>query len=286
MDDRMHRRPPAAPLPYPEPLWALLAEARSLGFLGPGPLDRHLANAQGFAVALGEVDVFTGSSPRVLDLGSGGGLPGLVLAACWPDARFTLFDAGKRRVEFLEHAVETLDDGDRIEVIRGRAEELGREPVRRGAYDLVVARSFGPPAITAECASPLLRIGGLLVTSEPPPPDLGYDHDLTDGSDLEGRGSSGTEGVVAGKVDEPIRWPASGLARLGMGPVVPRPVTVAVGLPLPPPSMVTVQGPVDATSGSPGSGHSVFHFQVLRQESQCPDRYPRRVGVPAKRPLF
>ena len=57
--------------------------------------------------------------------------------------------------------------GDRVEVWCGRAERLGRDAHRRGAFDAVVSRGFGAPAITAECAAPFLRVGGQLVVSEP-----------------------------------------------------------------------------------------------------------------------
>jgi 16S rRNA (guanine527-N7)-methyltransferase len=92
----------------------------------------------------------------------------------------------------------------------------------RGTVDGLVARSFGPPATTAECAAPLLAVGGLLVVSDPP--------------------------------DAGDRWPVEGLALLGLVPV-----------------RRAETGPA---------------LQVLRQDVPCPDRYPRRIGIPAKRPLF
>jgi hypothetical protein len=61
-----------------------------------------------------------------------------------------------------------LDLSDRVQVVRGRAEELGHRVEHRFRYDAVVARSFGPPAMTLECAAPLLRPGGRCVISEPP----------------------------------------------------------------------------------------------------------------------
>jgi 16S rRNA (guanine527-N7)-methyltransferase len=120
-----------------------------------------------------------------IDLGSGAGVPGLALAVWWPASRWVLVDMGERRAVFLGDAVETLGVADRVTVAHRAAEEAGRDPQLRGAADLVVARSFGPPAVVAECAAPLLRVGGLLVVSEPP--DL-----------------------------DPARWPVEGLATLGL----------------------------------------------------------------------
>jgi 16S rRNA (guanine527-N7)-methyltransferase len=143
-------------------LVAVLEESRALGFLGPGPVDAHVQHALAMGAAAG---AWTGYA---LDLGAGGGVPGLVLACVDADARWVLLDAHQRRTEFLDAAVERLGLGARVTVVRTRAEETGRRPDQRGAYGLITARGFGPPAATAECAAPLLRPGGVLVVSDPP----------------------------------------------------------------------------------------------------------------------
>jgi 16S rRNA (guanine527-N7)-methyltransferase len=204
----------------------ILADAQRLGFVGGQDVEPHLHHAEAF------VAVIDGLGPPTcgLDLGSGGGLPGLVLADQWPASRWWLLDAGHRRADFLTSAVTRLGWEDRVTVVCGRAEELARSPELRGHMDLVTSRAFGPPAVTAECGSGFLRPGGHLVVSEPPP---------------------SAEGGADG------RWPAEGLSQLGLEVV-------------------------DIAMTSP----SAPHFRVLHQYSPCPDRYPRRVGVPAKRPLF
>ena len=157
----------------------VLTDARDLGLFGPGPLEAQISHARGFAQALASarsdlpvpvaVSTDTTQHPqRVLDLGSGGGLPGLVLAEAWPDTEMVLLDAGTRRVEFLHQAVERCGLGERVTVVQGRAETIGHLEGFRGTFDAVVARSFGRPAITAECGAPFLREGGFLVVSEPP----------------------------------------------------------------------------------------------------------------------
>jgi 16S rRNA (guanine527-N7)-methyltransferase len=145
-----------------EVLTQILFEARSWGFLGPGPVEPHIAHALGFAAALG-------ARPRRLaDLGSGGGVPGLVLAQLWPETDVVLIDANQRRTDFLTTVGERLDRSAPPTVVRGRAEEVGREAAWRASFDAVVARGFASPAVTAECAAPLLVVGGRLVVSEPP----------------------------------------------------------------------------------------------------------------------
>ena len=248
-------RAPAPPRGPESSLVAILEESRALGFLGPGPVEGHLPHSLAFAAAVEDPPA------RAVDLGAGGGLPGLVLAALiWPDTHWVFVEAQQKRGVFLteavsdlglEHRVDVLieraevvgrdeahrgqydlvvaldaglSDGARVTVVRARAEEYGREDTHRATFDLVVARSFGRPAVVAECAAPLLRVGGSLVVSEPP---------------------AGSEG----------RWSAEGLTELGFGAVVP---SVADG----------------------------NHLVRCPLASPTPDRYPRRVGQPTKRPLF
>jgi len=146
------------------PLLAQLERARTLGFLGPGPVADHIQHAAGFLAAL--VDV----GGTVVDLGSGGGVPGLIIAMARPDLTLVLVDATAKRCRFLEQAVRGLALS--ASVIEDRAEAVGHS-ARRGSADAVVARSFGAPAATAECGAPLLRLGGVLVVSEPPEPPIG-----------------------------------------------------------------------------------------------------------------
>ena len=139
-----------------------LRRAQALGFLGPTPVESHIEHAAGFLSALATVNGL------VIDLGSGGGVPGLVVAAARPDLELVLVDAMAKRCAFLETAVARLDYGG-VRVVLGRAEVLGRGELR-GTAEAVLARGFGPPAVTAECGAPFLRVGGRLVVSEPPGP--------------------------------------------------------------------------------------------------------------------
>lgn len=154
----------AASAPRSATLIEVLTEARARGFLGPGALEPHVEHARRFAAAV------HGVPSRFLDLGAGGGVPGLVLAAEWPDALGVLLDASTKRTDFLRDASTRLGFGGRIAVVCARAEEAARAPHLRGTFDLVVARSFGAPAVTAECAAGFLSAKGRLVVSEPPVP--------------------------------------------------------------------------------------------------------------------
>jgi 16S rRNA (guanine527-N7)-methyltransferase len=148
-----------------EPLIGVLARARDVGFLGPGPLDAHLDQARR---ALSLVECPAG---RCLDLGSGGGVPGLPLAWWCPESTWVLLESQQNRADRLRLSIGALGIDDRVSVDARRAEVAGRDPALRAAFDLVVARSFGPPAVTVECGAPFVRPGGLLIVAEPPDPD-------------------------------------------------------------------------------------------------------------------
>ena len=203
---------------------AALQRSAGRGFLGSMPVDEQIDHALGF-VAVTET-VLRQPPASAVDIGTGGGVPGLVLHSCWPTCRLVLMDGNQRRTDFLSEEVAGWDHASMIEVVRGRAEELGRDDRYRRRFQLVTARSFGKPSITAECGSPLLDLNGVMVVSEPPE------------EDVEGR------------------WPSVGLAELGM------------------------------TRRSRSRFDGRFSYQVLYKADETPERYPRRVGIPSKRPLF
>lgn len=118
-----------------------------------------MAHAAAFLAAVAE------PPSTFLDLGSGGGVPGLVLAEAW-GCPVVLLDAQARRGEFLATALADLDLAGSVVV--ARAEEAARRDDLRGAFPLVTSRSFGPPAVTAECGAAFLAPDGLLVVAEPP----------------------------------------------------------------------------------------------------------------------
>jgi len=89
----------------------------------------------------------------------------------WPECRWTLLDANERRTAFLEQVIAELGLEDRVRVRRDRAEVAAHDPSLRHQFELVVARGFGPPAVTAECSAAFLQVNGLLVVSEPPEED-------------------------------------------------------------------------------------------------------------------
>lgn len=139
-----------------------LAEAQDLGLIGPGALVAHLEHSEAWADALGD------PPERFLDIGTGGGVPGLPLAMIWPAVEATLLDSRQRSIAWVEDCVERLGWEERVTAICARAELVGRDPDLRESFPLVVARGFGAPPVTAECGAPLVAVGGRLSVSEPP----------------------------------------------------------------------------------------------------------------------
>ena len=126
------------------------------GLLGPREVprlwERHLLNCAVVADLVPE-----GAS--VVDVGSGAGLPGLVLAIRRPDLRVTLLEPLLRRTRFLDEAVDALGLADQVEVLRGRAEEV------RGArtFDVVTSRAVAPLERLLPWSLPLARPGGIVL---------------------------------------------------------------------------------------------------------------------------
>jgi 16S rRNA (guanine527-N7)-methyltransferase len=142
----------------------VLTEAQRLGFLGRRPIPEVIEHSRAFVAALAERWPVE-ASITVVDLGSGGGVPGLVIAGDLPAARVTLVDRREKRTDFLQRAVARLRLGDRVDV---RCADVRALVAAGETFDAVTARGFGPPLSTLRLASQLVRSGGLIVISEPP----------------------------------------------------------------------------------------------------------------------
>ncbi len=95
------------------------------------------------------------------DIGSGAGFPGVPLKVVCPSWGMVLVESVGKKAQFLRHLVSVLALDD-VRVEHARAEEVGRDPLHREQYDLVVARAVADLPVLAEYALPLLRRGGLL----------------------------------------------------------------------------------------------------------------------------
>lgn len=157
----------------------VFGQAQKRGWIGRQTIDLYIDHSLGFAA------VVDGTPSLAVDLGSGGGLPALVLAAVWPQSRWTLVESSLRRAAFLEQQCASIGWSGRIVVRHDTAQNLGRQEQHCDKADLVTARSFGSSSLVMEMAASLLRLGGQLVVSAAP---------------------------------DAAPWAAESLAALGMGP--------------------------------------------------------------------
>ncbi|MEI7546726.1 MAG: RsmG family class I SAM-dependent methyltransferase [Actinomycetota bacterium] len=144
-------------------LSAALAAIAERGAIGERSLPVAIAHADQFTVLVPR------TARRLVDLGSGGGLPGLVVAVRCPWLQVTLVERRTRRADLLRRAVRALALDDRVTVLGVDVRAVAER--HRGTFDVVTARSFAAPAITAHWAGELLVAGGLLIVSEPPSDD-------------------------------------------------------------------------------------------------------------------
>jgi 16S rRNA (guanine527-N7)-methyltransferase len=100
---------------------------------------------------------------KVADIGSGGGLPGIPLAAVLPSTEVTLIESVGKKVDFLRYVIGELRLGN-VRVVNSRIEEAAREEEHRGAYDVCAVRALARLSVVAEYSLPLLRRGGYVIS--------------------------------------------------------------------------------------------------------------------------
>ncbi len=111
---------------------------------------------------------------RVLDIGSGGGLPGLPLAICCPEIKMTLIDSNRKKMSFVRHVVRTLAL-NQIRVLTDRVEKLHVEKVYQKSFDVCVARAVTSIDTLVKWGAPLLKINGRLICFKGLEPDTEID---------------------------------------------------------------------------------------------------------------
>ena len=164
---------------------------------------------------------------RVIDVGSGGGLPGLPLKLARPELRLTLLEANQRKAAFLVQATAQLGLRD-VEVVALRAEDAGREARHREAYDFALARALAPMRVLVELCLPFVAVGGRLLAM---------------------KADALAEAEAARGVIE----------RLG--------------------------GELVAVTPAASEARSLGQVVVVGKVRATPPEYPRRAGVPGRRPL-
>ena len=135
--------------------------ARKAGVIGSQSVKSLNDHANGFVISEWK------NLPRghFVDLGTGAGIPGILLAISLPASRWALIDANQRRCKFAAMAVDALNLNSRVCVSHMRIGQFARLREAREQFDGATARLFGPAAELAECGLPLLKIGAAMVVS-------------------------------------------------------------------------------------------------------------------------
>ena len=136
---------------------------------------------------------FLPADANLLDIGSGGGFPGLPLKVLLPSLSITLIDGSRKKVNFLKHVIRTLKL-ENIEALHIRAEGLANDPLYQNRFDVVVSRAVSSLKLFRRLAWPLLIHAGAMLALKG---DIAND-ELTE---LQGRGGGGggPDGAVAGQ---------------------------------------------------------------------------------------
>ena len=186
---------------------------------------RHFLDSLTCAMATGDLN-----GRSLIDVGTGAGFPGLPLKIAYPHLKLTLVESIRKKTDFLAAVVGELGLLD-VEIVAGRAEDVGRSPVHREAYDWAAARALANLPVLVEYLLPLVRLGG---------------HALAQ------KGLSVTTELAAAE---------KAINILGSG----SPLLRSIQLP---------------------DWEQPSYLVLIEKLTPTPDAYPRRVGVPAKRPLL
>ncbi len=171
------------------------------------------------------------NAKELVDVGSGGGLPGLPLGIAVEGLRVSLIEATEKKVKFLESAVSQLRMSS-VQTVNERAEDIGKSEAFRGRYDIATSRALASLDVLAEYCMPLVRVGGNVIAMKGRVEKEEFD-----------RGKVAAN-FLGGEITEVI----------------------------PVPRLLEYQ-------------QKQRHLVVFEKTAQTPAKYPRRVGLPAKKPL-
>jgi 16S rRNA (guanine527-N7)-methyltransferase len=191
---------------------------------------RHFLESLAVACALFDKGILDdATTSKVIDVGTGSGIPGMPLKILLPRLRLTLLDSRQRTTALLTELVQALEISD-VEIVTARAEDAGQDSSYREQFDLVLARALAPLPVLLELTLPFLRVGGHLAA----PKGTGTMREI----EASRRALEVLGGALASS--EPLSAPG---------------------------------------------GIATQRLVIVEKRAPTPGRYPRRAGIPTKRPL-
>lgn len=170
------------------------------------------------------------ASFRLIDIGTGAGMPGVILKIAFPELSVVLFDSLKKRLGFLDEVIAELSLKD-ITTLHGRAEDMGRDRTYREAFDLAVSRAVARLNVLSEYSLPFVKQDGLFVSYK------------------------------SGEMDEELAEAKNAIGMLGGGDICRK----------------------DLTLPDSDMKRSLI---IIRKVKSTPAAYPRKAGVPSKKPIM
>ena len=159
----------------------ILREAQRIGALSNAPVAEIIKHAKWFAEAI-PPSAITG-----VDLGSGAGVPGLIVALYCPQINLQLVDRRVGRTDVLIRAVHALNLTDRVTVRCCEISDMTKDSTWAKHFDVAMSRGLGPPIQTLNLSRDLVKPGGVIIISEPPPDsDSRWDEQQVRALGLEG----------------------------------------------------------------------------------------------------
>ena len=141
----------------------ILREAQRIGALSNAPVAEIISHAKWFA------DAMPHTARTAVDLGSGAGVPGLIVALFCPLLSIQLVDRRVGRTDVLVRAVHALNLVDRVTVKCCEISEMTKDSAWAKHFDVAMSRGLGPPIQTLNFSRELVKPGGAIIISEPPP---------------------------------------------------------------------------------------------------------------------